>query len=180
VTHPATCFFFDAVEDTRCILYPEFRKPVFSFLGLAYLPTQGVDHVLHPVTDAENRNPEIKDTRVHTRTSFLIDAGRASGQYDPFRRQDLDLRGGNGRGLYLAVDMSFPHPPGDELIVLGTKINDHDHLTRLSLFEVKEKMKSEKLITPLFKAQPQNSTCFSDEFFSLNLLQPTYFSPCSQ
>jgi hypothetical protein len=75
----------------------------------------------------------------------LIDAGRASGQYDPFRRQDLDLRGGNGRGLYLAVDMSFPHPPGDELIVLGTKINDHDHLTRLFLFEVKEKMNSKRL-----------------------------------
>jgi len=85
-----------------------------------------MDHELEAVADPEDRDAEGKDTRIHPGTGFFIDARRASGQDYPFGFQVSDGRQGYVRGFDLAIDMVLPDPPGDELVVLGTEINDKD------------------------------------------------------
>ena len=101
---------------------------------MAELPLAGSDdlaakvagHELHAVADAEDRHAEFKELLGHRRSALFVDRLRPAGEDDPGRRKGANLRHRHIEGMKLAIDVGFTHPPGDELGVLGTEIEDKD------------------------------------------------------
>jgi hypothetical protein len=82
---------------------------------------------MHPVTDAQHRNAQLENAGIHPGTVGFVDAGRPAGKNDAFRRQRPNLFGGDRGRFDLAVDTAFADPTGNELIELGSEIDDDDH-----------------------------------------------------
>ena len=76
------------------------------------------------VADAQHRNAQFKNTRIRFGRILHIHAGRTSGQNDSRRLHFFDLFQRAGIGNDFAVHTAFPHPPGNQLGVLGAKVND--------------------------------------------------------
>ena len=128
VTHPAGGLGGKAGEKAIVFFYGEFGKAVFSFGGAGNGPSQYVNHVLQTVADPQNGYAEIEDGGIDFRAARLIDAGGAAGQDDTLGIQGLDLFAGDRGRFDLAVHPALPHASGNELIELGTEINDQDHV----------------------------------------------------
>ncbi len=127
MAHPAGGADSDPFKQTSEIANPELGKTVFPFFRPRNSASKGVNHELHAVTDPQNRHAEIKYCGVDAGAVFFINARRPSGQDD-----SLWLEGSQGvhvdAGRFdLTIDAVFPHPAGDQLIVLGAEINDDDH-----------------------------------------------------
>jgi hypothetical protein len=118
VTHPAPGIGFNSKENTGCIMDRQFGKAIFSLVGSNDLPAQGIDHVLHTVTDAQDRNVQVKDRAVYPRAARIIDTRRPTGQDNAFRAKGFDHVEVYSGGFDLTVNVLFPDTPGNQLIVL--------------------------------------------------------------
>ena len=127
VAHPAARPFPHAGKELSRLLDDQFRETVFPLVRPDDLAPQGVDHELQAVADPEDRDPELEDPLVHPRRSRLVDRGGAAGEDDPLGLEGADLFEADPRRFDLAVDLVFPDAPGDELVVLGSEIDDQDH-----------------------------------------------------
>ena len=127
VAHPAARLLLHAGEEPPRLLDDQFGEAVLPLVRPDHLAAQGVDHELEAVADPQDRNPEIEDPLVHPRRSRLVDGGGAAGKDDPLGPEGADLFEVDPRRLDLAVDLMFPDAPGDELVVLGSEIDDQDH-----------------------------------------------------
>ena len=103
-------------------------------LGLAVLPparagdraAEGHGHGLHPVADAEHRDPELEHRRVERRRAGLVHRRRAAGQDQGLRVAPAELLDRRVVRQELGEHPALAYPPGDQLRVLGPEVED-DH-----------------------------------------------------
>jgi hypothetical protein len=87
-----------------------------------------VGHKLAPVADTQDRYTQPEDLGVVVGRICFVDTARTSSEDNANGIQGFQFRKRSGIGLYLAVDITFPNPAGNELIILTTKIQDNYHL----------------------------------------------------
>ena len=87
-------------------------------------PAERLDHRLHPVTDAQQRNPQIEQLRRKRRCIDLIDGGRPTGKHQPLGSPLLDHLERGCRRQQLGKHPALADPPGDQLRVLPSEIKD--------------------------------------------------------
>ena len=126
MTHPAPGLFFDTGENPLWTSDLKLGKAVFPFLRPDHLTTEGIHHELQAIADPQDGDVQIKDPLVHPRAALFINTRRTAGQDDPFRLERFDLGQFEIRRFNLTVNVVFTHPPGNQLIVLGTEVNDQD------------------------------------------------------
>src|SRR5262245_60761478 len=83
---------------------------------------------LHPVADAEDRHPQLKEGGIDLRRPRLVDALRAAREDQADGPPAPDLRHRQVERLHLAVDPVLAHPASDELRVLAAAVEDEDGL----------------------------------------------------
>ncbi len=126
VAHPDLLLGVQAVKQVVKIGDGKGLVAVFPGPGRGHLAAQQVVEELDAVADAQDRHPEAEQLGVDGRGVPVIDAPGASRQDDgpggklPDAVESHDVR------VDFAVDLEFPHPPGNELGVLGPEIqNEH-------------------------------------------------------
>ena len=97
---------------------------VFPGPGRGHLAAQEMVEELDAVADAQDRHPEAEQVRVDAGGVPVIDAPGASRQDDGLGGKLLDARQRHDVGVDFAVNLEFPHPPGNELGVLGAEVQD--------------------------------------------------------
>ena len=129
VAHPGDAFFRQAPEKRGRRIEVRLRPAVFPGRILPsrdHLSPQAGGHELTAVADAQDGHPQRKDLRVRVRRAGGVDAVGPAGKDDRPGIEGADLPKGGLPGLHLAVDPAFPHPPGDELVILTAEIQDQD------------------------------------------------------
>ena len=124
VAHPDLLFGVQAVKQIVKIADGEGFVTVFPGPGRGHLAAQEMVEELDAVADAQDRHPEAEQVRVHGRGVPVVDAPGASRQDDGLGGKLLDGRQRHDVGVNFAVDLEFPHPPGNELGVLGAEVQD--------------------------------------------------------
>ncbi len=98
------------------------------------LAAEGLRHRLHAVTDAEHGDAELEDLGIDHRGAGLVDRRGAAREDDAERVAPPQLV---DRGVVredLREDAQLADPPGDQLRVLGTEVEDDQRpLGRLGL-----------------------------------------------
>lgn len=100
---------------------------VFATLGGLGRPAQISRDELHSVADTEDRHHDtIIKIRTHARRPIIRHTRRAARQYNAHRAFRRDLIGRKVERVYLAIDALLSNPPGDELSILRTEIENED------------------------------------------------------
>ena len=119
------------MKETLGLEHLEPRRPILPLIGLLDLAAEKMAGELHPVADAQDRNPEVEHPRVDTRRPVGKHTRRPATQNDRPRRDVPNLSQRIGAGLNLTIDVLLPNPPSNELGVLRPEvenqnpINDH-------------------------------------------------------
>ena len=87
---------------------------------------QVMGHQLATIADTQNGHAPGEDLRVDLGGGVQIDAVGPTGENNADGIHGFQLRQGGGVGLYLAVNAAFPHPAGDELVVLAAEVQHED------------------------------------------------------
>jgi hypothetical protein len=124
MAHPDLAPLFDGGKKPFPVFHFEKCMPILSFLRRFDLSSQNMSHDLEAVTDAENGNAQMKDLfrnlggvgSVYTLRSTRKDYGAGIFFYYPGF--------GQIEGEDLRVHAQFSDLPGDQLGVLGAKIED--------------------------------------------------------
>ena len=72
------------------------------------------------------RHPQGEDGRVEAGGARLIDAAGSTGEDEAPGGKLPDAGHRQIEGVNFAVDLEFPHPPGNELGILGAEVQDQD------------------------------------------------------
>ncbi len=83
-------------------------------------------HRLHPVTDAEHRDPELEQLRTQLGRALAVDRRRTAGEDQPARRAPLDLLERRVVRQQLGEHAALAHPPRDQLRVLAPEVEDEN------------------------------------------------------
>ena len=83
-------------------------------------------HELHPVTDAERRDPELEDAGVEIRRAVGVHRRGTAGEDERRRVPGRDLRGRQAMPDEFRVDACLAHAARDQLAVLAAEIDDED------------------------------------------------------
>ncbi len=94
------------------------------------LPPEGMHQQLHPVADPEHRQAGLEHIAGQRRRALGIDRGRSARKDEALGIQCQHFFSRRVPREEFAVDVRLAHPPGDQLGVLGTKIEDGDGLMR--------------------------------------------------
>ena len=131
MAHPGNALFGNSLEEFAGSIKEGLGLAVFTgriLLGLGDQAAQGVGHQLAAVANAQNRDAQFKNGRIHMGRGLQIHGVGAAGEDDAHGIKGLDLLHGHFIGFDLAVDIAFPNAAGDELIVLSAKVQDEDFL----------------------------------------------------
>src|SRR6185369_14173388 len=132
VAHPDRAFPFQEKgfkQGAGLTCSKEIGVPELSLPCRDNLPAEVAAHELHPVADPEHRNPEFEKLLGYPWSTLFVDRLGSSGQDDAARTKRPDRRNLQIKGVKLAVDMSFPHPPCNQLGVLGAEIENQYFFT---------------------------------------------------
>ena len=103
--------------------------PGVVFPGLGDDTAQGVGHQLAAVANAQHGDAHFKNLLGQGRGAFCVNAVGAAGKDDADGVKGPDgLHGGLAGGMDLAVHVTFPHPAGNELVVLTAEVQDQNFL----------------------------------------------------
>jgi hypothetical protein len=83
---------------------------------------------LQTITDSENGNAQIKDLRIGMRRFGIICAVGAAGKNDPFGIEGSDLLDADVVGIKFRIDTEVADATGNQLRVLGAKIEYENKL----------------------------------------------------
>ena len=129
VAHPGDAFFLHAVEQLARGVKPRLRLAVFArgiVLRGGDPAAQRVRNQLTAVADAQNRQAQRENRRIHLRRTLGIDALRATGEDEAGRLQLHQLCKRRGARLYLAVDAGLADTARDQLVILSAEVqNNH-------------------------------------------------------
>ena len=113
--HPAGLLAGQALEQQPGLANGQLRAAVLAHLGrldpAAELPCQK----LHPVTDAQHRDPELQEPGVELRGALLVNRGRAAGEDQALGTPAGNLFGANVVGKQLREDPTLADATGDQL-----------------------------------------------------------------
>jgi hypothetical protein len=131
MAHPDRAFPFhkEPVEQRpRLATELQFCMAELPLAGRDDLPAKVTAHQLHAVADPQNRHSQFEEILDHCRRPGLVDRLGATREYYPGRTEGADRRQVHVKGVQLAIDMCLAHSTGNQLGVLGTKIEDQDLL----------------------------------------------------
>ena len=106
----------------------DLRPAVFTLRRTLYPAPEHVHHELGSVAQSQNRDAHLEQFLRRSGGSFQVDTVRSSGQDDALRIHFPDLIQRGLVGTDLAIDLAFPHPPCDQLVVLTAEIDDDNFL----------------------------------------------------
>ena len=115
----------EAFEDPLGLVDPQVGPPVLP-LPRHHRPTGSMGDELHPIADAEDGNVQLQDPGVESRAFLAVDRRGATRQHDPLGTPLPNPVRRKGGRVDLAVDVSFPDAPGDELGELRSVVQDED------------------------------------------------------
>ncbi|MEA2265100.1 MAG: hypothetical protein QOE27_683 [Solirubrobacteraceae bacterium] len=122
----------EAVDEARAVKpaggeHPQVGPSELADLGLLVPAAEVVDEELHPVADAEHRDPELEELPVEGRGSGRVDRRRPAGEDQAPGSPAGDLGGPDVVGQELGEHPALAHPAGDQLRVLPAVV-EHDDL----------------------------------------------------
>src|SRR4030066_1517161 len=107
--HPDLGLLGYALKKIGVIIYYQIGLAELSLCGPGHLAAEIMSHQLHAVADAQDRDTELKNLHVRNRSTFLIDTGRSSRQYNTLRVEISYLLQGRIKGEYFGVYFPFPY-----------------------------------------------------------------------
>ena len=114
-----------------------YGKPTSPNVNSLEVPTLNKKEVLQLIEKLKiSKCPNCgnHEIQVHTDRFFIVNTRRTSGQNDPGRSQGSYFVEPDLIGMDLAVNLTLPHPPSNQLGILGPKIeNQYPVKTNLSL-----------------------------------------------
>ncbi len=126
VAHPHGLLGREVVEELR-LARLEIGLPELRRAGALDGAAEVARHELHAVTDAERRDPEREDVRVHVGRAVRVDGRRTAGED---QRRRIASRAISCRGEpvpdELGVDARLANATRDELAVLAAEVDDED------------------------------------------------------
>ena len=125
VAHPHDLLGRQVVEELR-VLGCELRLAELGRVRPLDGASEVARHELHPVADAERRDPELEDARVDVRGALRIHGCGSAREHDRRGVAAPDLLGGEPVADELGVDARLPHPARDQLAVLPAEVDDED------------------------------------------------------
>jgi len=127
VAHPDPhAFGLDVPEELRGVLDLDQGMTVFPPIGPFHGPSQLPGHELHSVADTQDGDAQAKEAGIGKRGVQIVNPGGSSRKENPLGPKGADLFQRQVEGMNLAIDVTLPHPPGNELGVLGTEVEDED------------------------------------------------------
>ena len=127
VRHPHVDLVGHAVEQrVVAVRVRDLREAEFLLLRPGDHAAERVGQRLHPVADAQHRQPALEDVAGHLRRAFLVDAVRSAGEDVALRLMHVDLFGVGVAREDLGVNALLAHAPGDQLGVLRAEVEDGD------------------------------------------------------
>jgi len=118
----------EALEETAGFVEGENAVAVFAVGALGDFAAEEVALELDAVADAEDGDAQLEEGGVGHRCVFGEHAARATGEDDANDAVCLQLRGGRAEVVDFGEDLALADAAGDDLGVLGTKIEDGDDL----------------------------------------------------
>ena len=79
---------------------------------------------METVADAQDRHAQVQNFRIQGGGSFIVDPRGPAGEDNALRSKLTNFIQGHEEGMYFAIDFEFPHPPGDELGILGPEVQN--------------------------------------------------------
>ena len=128
VAHPVNSLFRHPGKEGGGGVDGQLGLAVFPGNGLAALAAQKMHHQLHAVADAQHRDAQGEQGRIHRRCAFFKHRGRAAGEDQRIRPEGAHLIHGDAKGLQLAVNAALAHPAGHQQIILPAKIQNQNLL----------------------------------------------------
>ena len=126
VAHPHGRSILDIGQQVHRVVHKQRRLAVFSAACRHDRTAQLLHHQLHAVANTEDRNAQVPNTRITHRSPGLIHGAGAPTEDDPLGLDGLEFFRRGGVTHHQRKHLGFPHAPGDQLRVLGTKIKDHN------------------------------------------------------
>src|SRR5262249_35456194 len=129
VAHPGDHLFRHAGEEAFGPTDPHLGPAELAAGGRLHLAAEDVAGQLHAVTDAQDRDAQVENSRVAARGAGFVDALGAAGKDQAARLQFGDAGGGQVVADDLAEDVLLAHPARDQLTVLRAEVEDQDAFT---------------------------------------------------
>ena len=105
---------------------PHLGIAILMMIGIFHLPSQLGRHGLHAVTDPQYRHAQLEHHWWGLWGFRGGDGFRATGKNNRLGGKRADFRLVQIPAVKLTIDPRFPHATGNQLGVLGTKIEDQD------------------------------------------------------
>ncbi len=122
----------DALEQLRVAVRSNFGIAEFAHAARFDTPAELLRHGLHAVADAQNRHALLEHRLGRLAGRFLVGRQVAAREDDAPGAEITDEGVAYVVRVNLAVDLGFPDPPGDQLRVLRTEVEDQDFLVHYS------------------------------------------------
>ena len=110
------------------LVHREVGAAEFPHLRLLDPPAELVHEQLHPVADAEHRDPELQQAALQARGIRRVHRRGATGEDDPAGTARGDLLQRHVVGHQFREHPALPHPPRDQLRVLTAVVDDHHRI----------------------------------------------------
>ena len=130
MAHPDDLLPREVVEERRRRVELDLGLPVLGDVVRLDSPAQLPRHQLHPVADAERRNPELEDRGVGERRAVRVDGGGPAGEDERDRVPSPDLFCAEPVRDELRVDTRLADASRDQLAVLAAEVEDEDGALR--------------------------------------------------
>ena len=126
VRHPTALLRGGAGQQPPRVGHRELRAPELADLGALYPAAQLECEELHPVADAEHRDPEIEEPRIQPWRLVGVYRGGAARQDQALGPPPRDLLDRHVVREQLGEHAGLAHPPRDQLRVLPPVVEHHD------------------------------------------------------
>ena len=104
------------------------RAAVLPHPRVRHLAAEPLRHQLEAVAHPEHRHAGREHASIDARRAVGVDRRRATGQHDRLRLARQHVRHRHGVRHDLGVDPRLPHPPRDQLRVLGPEVDDENQV----------------------------------------------------
>jgi hypothetical protein len=129
MAHPALLLGRSPLQQLAAVVTKgELAAPELAGRCLLHSPAELVDHELHPVTDAQDRDPEVEQLLAERRGAIRVDRGGAAGEHQSLRPALLDPLERRVVREQLAEDAALADAAGDQLGVLTAEVEDENLL----------------------------------------------------
>ena len=112
----------EPVKQIRVLVDDQVGETVFTPVRSCHLSASRLVDDSHSIANAQEGNTEAEEVSFYLGSAFLIDAGRTTGEDNPFGLEAIDFFQRDVEGMDFAVDVSLADAPCYEPGVLGAKI----------------------------------------------------------